>query len=92
MFVFYIVAFFAYMFIRITKTLSGLGSYLIYGIFVLAVEVLGATTTFIYGVSTTHVLPQADGLLFTVCMSGLTDAFDVDCRQAKRRDAECHDA
>jgi len=48
-FVFYIVAFFAYMFIRITKTLSGLGSYLIYGIFVLAVEVLGATTTFIYG-------------------------------------------
>lgn len=37
------------MFIRITKTLGGLGSYLVYGIFVLIVEVLGATTTLIYG-------------------------------------------
>lgn len=48
-FILYIVAFIAYMFIRITKTLGGLGPYLVYGIFVLIVEVLGATTTLIYG-------------------------------------------
>lgn len=45
----YIVAFIAYMYIRVSKTLVGLGQYLVYGIFVLVVEVLGATTTLIYG-------------------------------------------
>lgn len=47
----YICAFLAYMFIRITKTLQ-LGSYLVYGLFVLFVEILGASTTFIYGAAT----------------------------------------
>ena len=44
----FICAFGFYMFIRVTKTL-GLGSYFWYGCLVLAVEVLGATTTLIYG-------------------------------------------
>lgn len=44
----WIFAFFFYMFIRVTKTLQ-LGSYIVYGIFVLGVEVLGASTTLIYG-------------------------------------------
>ena len=48
-FLFYIIALLVYLYIRIMKTLSGLGSYLVYGIFVLGVEVLGATTTLIYG-------------------------------------------
>lgn len=47
-FVAYICAFLGYMFIRVTKTLA-LGNYLVYGLFVLAVEILGASTTFIYG-------------------------------------------
>lgn len=44
----YIAAFLGYMFIRITKTLA-LGNYFVYGLFVLGVEILGATTTIIYG-------------------------------------------
>ena len=44
----FICAFGFYMFIRVSKTL-GLGSYFWYGVLVLAVEVLGATTTLIYG-------------------------------------------
>ena len=44
----FICAFGFYMFIRVSKTL-GLGGYFWYGCLVLAVEVLGATTTLIYG-------------------------------------------
>jgi endoglucanase len=47
-YIFYILAFGFYMWVRITKTLD-LGSYLWYGIIVLAVEILGATTVFLYG-------------------------------------------
>ena len=47
-YIFFILTFFFYMYIRVTKTL-GLGSYLWYGRIVLGVEVLGATTTMIYG-------------------------------------------
>ena len=47
-FVFYICAFGFYMWIRIAKTLD-LGSYLWYGILVLCVEVMGATTVVLYG-------------------------------------------
>lgn len=47
-YIFFIIAFCFYMYIRVTKTL-GLGSYLWYGCIVLAVEVLGASTTLIYG-------------------------------------------
>lgn len=50
-FIIYILAFLGYMFVRITKTLGGLGSYLPYGIFVLLVEIMGASTTIIYGVN-----------------------------------------
>jgi len=39
----------AYLVLRVTKTLQGLGSLLPYGVFVLFVEVLGATATAIYG-------------------------------------------
>ncbi len=46
----FICAFGFYMFIRVSKTL-GLGGYFWYGCLVLAVEVLGATTTLIYGAS-----------------------------------------
>lgn len=69
MFLLYIVAFFAYMYIRITKTLSGLGSYLVYGIFVLAVEVLGATTTLIYGAP--HLVPASSHLGNPLCRGNL---------------------
>lgn len=47
-FVFYICAFGFYLWIRITKTLD-LGQYLPYGIFVLFVECMGATTVVLYG-------------------------------------------
>lgn len=47
-YIFFIFTFCFYMYIRITKTL-GLGAYLWYGCLVLGVEVLGATTTLIYG-------------------------------------------
>lgn len=49
-YIFFVLAFGFYMYIRVTKTL-GLGSYLWYGCLVLAVEVLGATTTLIYGMN-----------------------------------------
>jgi hypothetical protein len=49
----YIAAFLGYMFIRITKTLA-LGNYFVYGLFVLGVEILGATTTIIYGAQRNH--------------------------------------
>ncbi len=39
----------AYMGLRIVKTLGGLGPYLPYGVFVLFVEMLGASATGIYG-------------------------------------------
>ena len=47
-FVFYICAFGFYLWIRIAKTLD-LGQYLPYGIFVLFVECMGATTVVLYG-------------------------------------------
>lgn len=47
-FVFYICALGFYLWIRIAKTLD-LGQYLGYGIFVLCVEVMGATTVILYG-------------------------------------------
>ena len=47
-FIFYIIAFIFYMWIRISKTLD-LGSALWYGIFVLVVEIMGATTVVLYG-------------------------------------------
>lgn len=47
-FVFYICAFGFYLWIRISKTLD-LGQYLPYGIFVLFVECMGATTVVLYG-------------------------------------------
>ena len=53
----FICAFGFYMFIRVSKTL-GLGGYLWYGCFVLAVEVLGATTTLIYGAPRPHTPPR----------------------------------
>lgn len=53
MFFAYIAAFLGYMFIRITKTLA-LGNYFVYGLFVLGVEILGATTTIIYGAPCNH--------------------------------------
>ena len=52
----FICAFGFYMFIRVSKTL-GLGSYFWYGVLVLAVEVLGATTTLIYGASSRRFRP-----------------------------------
>lgn len=48
MFIFYILAFGFYLWIRIAKTLD-LGSALWYGIFVLVVEIMGATTVILYG-------------------------------------------
>jgi endoglucanase len=47
-FCFYICALGFYLWIRIAKTLD-LGQYLGYGIFVLCVEVMGATTVILYG-------------------------------------------
>ena len=47
-FTFYICAFGFYLWIRIAKTLD-LGQYLPYGIFVLFVECMGATTVVLYG-------------------------------------------
>ena len=47
-FIFYVCALVFYLWIRITKTLD-LGEYLGYGIFVLCVEVMGATTVILYG-------------------------------------------
>ena len=47
---FYTLAFFFYMWVRITKTLD-LGPYLGYGIFVLIVEIMGATSTISYGIN-----------------------------------------
>lgn len=47
-FVFYICAFGFYLWIRITKTLD-LGQYVPYGVFVLFVECMGATTVVLYG-------------------------------------------
>jgi endoglucanase len=47
-FTFYICALGFYLWIRIAKTLD-LGQYLGYGIFVLCVEVMGATTVILYG-------------------------------------------
>lgn len=46
----YCVALVFYLWVRITKTLD-LGRYLPYGIFVLIVEIMGATTTLLYGVN-----------------------------------------
>ena len=48
--VFYTLAFIFYMWVRITKTLD-LGQYLGYGIFVLIVEIMGATSTISYGIN-----------------------------------------
>ena len=48
--VFYTLAFAFYMWVRITKTLD-LGQYLGYGIFVLIVEIMGATATISYGIN-----------------------------------------
>ena len=47
---FYMLAFIFYMWVRITKTLD-LGPYLGYGIFVLIVEIMGATSTISYGIN-----------------------------------------
>ena len=47
-FVFYICAFGFYLWIRISKTLD-LGQYVPYGVFVLFVECMGATTVILYG-------------------------------------------
>ena len=47
-FVFYICAFGFYLWIRISKTLD-LGQYVAYGVFVLFVECMGATTVVLYG-------------------------------------------
>jgi len=47
---FYTLAFIFYMWVRIMKTLD-LGQYLGYGIFVLVVEIMGATSTISYGVN-----------------------------------------
>lgn len=47
-FVFYICAFGFYLWIRISKTLD-LGQYVPYGVFVLFVECMGATTVVLYG-------------------------------------------
>ncbi len=46
----YCIALVFYLWVRITKTLD-LGRYLPYGIFVLIVEIMGATTTLLYGVN-----------------------------------------
>lgn len=48
--VFYTLAFSFYMWVRITKTLD-LGQFLGYGIFVLIVEIMGATSTISYGIN-----------------------------------------
>ena len=47
-FIFYIIAFGFYLWIRITKTLD-IGAYQWYGIIVLAVECMGASTVVLYG-------------------------------------------
>jgi cellulose synthase/poly-beta-1,6-N-acetylglucosamine synthase-like glycosyltransferase len=47
---FWFVAFIFYMYVRITKTMD-LGPYLAYGIFVLVVEVFGASATALYGIN-----------------------------------------
>lgn len=47
---FFLVSFVFYMYIRITKTMD-LGRYLAYGIYVLIVEVLGASATLLYGIN-----------------------------------------
>ena len=46
----YALAFLFYMWVRVTKTLD-LGRYLPYGILVLIIEIMGATTTLLYGVN-----------------------------------------
>ena len=46
----YVVCFLFYMWVRVTKTLD-LGRYLGYGVFVLIVEIMGATTTILYGIN-----------------------------------------
>lgn len=46
----YCLAFCFYLYVRVTHTLD-LGRFLPYGIFVLIVEIMGATTTILYGVN-----------------------------------------
>ena len=46
----YVLAFLFYMWVRVTKTLD-LGRYLPYGVLVLIIEIMGATTTLLYGVN-----------------------------------------
>ncbi|KAK9823799.1 hypothetical protein WJX72_005584 [[Myrmecia] bisecta] len=49
---FYLAALGFYLWVRITKTLDGLGAkYLWYGIYLLALEIVGSTTTIIYGIN-----------------------------------------
>ena len=52
------------MYIRVTKTL-GLGHYFWYGCLVLAVEVLGATTTLIYGAAQCSLVGDLPPMLLT---------------------------
>jgi endoglucanase len=46
----YVLALFFYLYVRVAHTLD-LGSYVWYGVFVLMVEILGATTTLLYGIN-----------------------------------------
>ena len=46
----WVIALIFYLYVRITKTLD-LGPYLAYGIFVLIVEIMGATATALYGIN-----------------------------------------
>eukprot|EP00884_Botryococcus_braunii_P018967 jgi/Botrbrau1/5754/Bobra.0134s0026.2 len=46
----YVLSLFFYLYVRVTHTLD-LGKFLAYGIFVLIVEIMGATTTILYGVN-----------------------------------------
>ena len=48
--VFYLCAFVFYLYVRIAKTLD-LGGYTWYGVLVLGVEIMGASTTFLYGLN-----------------------------------------
>ena len=48
-FLFYLAAFVYYLYVRIRYTIRGLGSYEVYGIVLLVIEVLGGTTVVLFG-------------------------------------------
>lgn len=50
-FLFYLGAFIYYVYVRIRYTIGGLGDYEVYGIVLLIIEVLGATTVVLFGIN-----------------------------------------